>query len=128
MCAERDRESLWTRRTPDAFGRGERDELRERGREGKERQTAAAFFGLDLQLCSRMEVLQRALSTRAMATASATKEDPLDASKHIEHIAEEELDDRVTGSSVAAISTFLNSAEVRKVVSLQQVYLCLRRA
>ena len=68
-----------------------------------------------------MEVLKRALSTRSMAAAAAVKDDPLDASKHLEHIAEEELDDRVTGSSVEAISSFLSGAQVYRVSGLLSV-------
>lgn len=57
-----------------------------------------------------MEVLHRALSSRAM---EATTKGDLDASRHLEHIAEGKLDSDVTGSSVEAISSFLRSAQVR---------------
>lgn len=59
----------------------------------------------------KMQVLERARSLRAVGTATATKEG-LDASKHLEHITEEQLDTCVTGSSVEAISSFLSSAQV----------------
>lgn len=58
-----------------------------------------------------MGVLQRALSKRGL-DAAPTKEDPLDASLHLEHIAEEQLHSDVTGSSAEAISYFLSSTQV----------------
>lgn len=85
--------------------RGDRETSDERQRE----EIGKRHFAPRLEA---MEVLKKALSTRSLAPA-ATKEDPLDASKHLEHITEEQLDDDVTGSSVEAISSFLSSAQVR---------------
>jgi len=55
-----------------------------------------------------MGVLERALSKRVgLSTAAAERADPLDTSKHLEHIADEQLDKDVTASSVAAMTSFL---------------------
>ena len=53
-------------------------------------------------------MLERARSMRVGLSAPSTvdRADPLDTSKHLEHIADEHVDDDVTGSSVAAISNF----------------------
>lgn len=57
---------------------------------------------------AEMCVLERARSMRVGLSAPSTvdRADPLDTSKHLEHIADEHVDDDVTGSSVAAISNF----------------------
>lgn len=60
-----------------------------------------------------MGVLQRALSTRVgLSTAAPEKVDPLDASRHLEHVPDDSLDSNVTGSSVRAMSSFLRSTQV----------------
>lgn len=59
-----------------------------------------------------MGLLQRALSKRSGLGVAPKQADPLDASKHLEHIPEDALDSDVTGSSVAAVSTFLASDQV----------------
>ena len=102
----------------------------ERGSERRETENERAKERLCIlpRLLFKMEVLQRALSTRSMGTAAAAKEDPLDASKHLEHIAEEQLDDRVTGSSVQAISSFLSSSQVCSCLPRQLLWFRCKRS
>lgn len=70
-----------------------------------------------------MGVLQRAMSKRIGLSVPAPRNaDPLDASKHPEHIQDEALDTSVTGSSVKAMSTFLCSIEVK---CLRMIHLLL---
>ena len=61
-----------------------------------------------------MGPLQRAYSQRNTADAAPkAAADPLDESKHLDHIPEDSLEEDVTGSSHAAISSFLRSSQVR---------------
>ncbi|CAM9826031.1 unnamed protein product [Ectocarpus sp. 6 AP-2014] len=62
-----------------------------------------------------MGPLQRAYSLRDTADAPKAA-DPLDESKHLDHIPEDSLAEDVTGSSVAAISSFLRSTQYQNSV------------